>query len=132
MKRHQMREYAFILIFEKIFTDETADEILETASECEEIEVNQNVESLFRGVYDHVEELDGIIAKYLKNWSLSRISKVALAILRLAVYEIKYCDEVPLSVSIDEAVELAKAYSTTEDAGFINGALGSYAKELEG
>ena len=81
--------------------------------------------SAFKGVYENVEELDSVIEKYLTNWTIDRISKVALAVLRLAIYEIKFMDDIPESVSIDEAVELCKKYSTTDDASFVNGLLGS-------
>ena len=63
------------------------------------------------------------------GWSIKRITKTALAILRLAIYEIKYYDEIPVSVSINEAVELAKKYATKEDASFINGILSTVCKD---
>ncbi len=131
MKRHQMRESAFILVFEKIFVDEPVESILETAEECEEVKLNADAKALFTGVAEKTELLDEEIKKYLKNWTIERISKVSLAILRLAVYEILFSDETPTSVAIDEAVELAKEYSTGEDASFINGVLGSFARSLE-
>jgi N utilization substance protein B len=126
-----MREHAFILIFERIFIDYTVDEIIENATECSELEMNDDIKKLFKGVEENKSVVDSEIEKYLKKWSINRISKVSLAILRLAVYEIMFCDETPLSVSIDEAVELAKTYSVPEDASFINGVLGSFAKDFE-
>ena len=63
------------------------------------------------------------------GWSIKRISKSALAILRLAIYEMKYVDSIPVSVSINEAVEIAKKYATKEDAAFINGILSTVAKQ---
>lgn len=71
-----------------------------------------------------------MIESKLKNWKLSRISKVSLSILRVAVYELKYMDDVPTNVSINEAVELAKQYANEDDYSFINGVLGAIAKEL--
>ena len=80
----------------------------------------------------HPEEIDEIIASHLKKgWTLSRISKPSLAILRLAVYEMKYLDNVPQSVSINEAVELAKKY-TIDESKFVNGILGTYSREISG
>ncbi len=131
MKRHQMRESAFILVFEKIFVDDSVEDILKTADECEEIKLNDAARALFTGVEEHLEQLDEEIKKYLKNWSIARISKVSLAILRVAVYEILFTDETPASVAINEAVELAKEYSTEDDASFINGVLGSLVRGLE-
>ena len=77
------------------------------------------------------QELDDVINKYSKGWKANRLPKVNLAILRLAIYEIKYLDDVPNSVAINEAVELAKKYSGEGDYSFINGILGSVAKGEE-
>jgi N utilization substance protein B len=85
-----------------------------------------------QGVQDHLEDIDAAIEKYTVGWQKKRISKVSLAILRLAVYEMKYEDDVPVRVAINEAVELAKKYATQEDASFVNGLLGSVARNQEG
>ena len=80
---------------------------------------------------DGVEEIDALISTHLsKGWKISRISRISLAIMRVAVYEMKNVEEVPVSVAINEAVVLAKKYSV-DDASFINGVLGAIAKELE-
>ena len=77
------------------------------------------------GIEARRDEIDAEISKYLKKgWSLRRISRPSLAILRLAVYEILYLESVPDSVSVNEAVELAKKY-TIDESGFVNGILGS-------
>jgi N utilization substance protein B len=78
------------------------------------------------GVSVHAAELDGYIGKYAKNWQFSRISRVAAAILRTAMYEILYLPEVPYKAAANEAVELAKTYEGKETAGFINGILASF------
>ncbi|MBR4691584.1 MAG: transcription antitermination factor NusB [Oscillospiraceae bacterium] len=78
------------------------------------------------GVSVHAAELDGYIGKYAKNWQFSRISRVAAAILRTAMYEILYLPEVPCKAAANEAVELAKTYEGKETAGFINGILASF------
>ena len=84
------------------------------------------------GIVSAKEELDEIISRYLKKgWTLSRISKPSLAILRLAIYEMKYLDNVPQSVSINEAVELAKKY-TIDESKFVNGILGTCSREFSG
>ena len=75
-----------------------------------------------------MQEIDSVISSNLKNWKLERISKVALAVLRLAIYEMSFVDEVPVSVSINEAVELCKKFAIKEDAAFVNGILGTVAK----
>ena len=78
------------------------------------------------GVSVHAAELDGYIGKYAKNWQFARISRVAAAILRTAMYEILYLPEVPYKAAANEAVELAKTYEGKETAGFINGILASF------
>ena len=78
-------------------------------------------------------EIDKIIEENLKGWKKNRISKISLAILRIAVFEMLYIDnrELPVSVSINEAVELTKSYSTDKDASFVNGVLGAASRTLE-
>ena len=78
------------------------------------------------GVQEHLEELDGFIEKYAVGWKVSRISKTALAVLRVALCELRYVEDVPPSAAINEAVELAKHYDEPETVAFINGVLGAY------
>ena len=129
--RHQMRENAFILIFEKLFREESADDILELARECEDLTVNDQVEQMFRGVLDHVSNIDVLIEKNLKNWKKERISKVSLAILRLGVYEILYCAEVDNDIVVSECVKLATTFAFDDDVSFVNGVLGSVVRGLK-
>ena len=128
MTRKEAREQAFVLIFEKMFREDSAEEILQYAKEIREIETDDYSVEIFRGVCEKTEELDEEISAHLKNWKIGRISKVALAILRLAVYEIKFVESVPESVSINEAVELCKKFSVSDDAAFVNGVLGNIVK----
>jgi N utilization substance protein B len=84
-------------------------------------------------ISEHREELDGYIEKYSRGWKTERISRTAAAVLRCAMCEIKYMDEVPDAAAINEAVELAKSYDEPETVSFINGILGSFVKgEVEG
>lgn len=129
--RHQMRENAFILIFEKLFREESADDILELARECEDLTVNDQVEQMFRGVLDHVVDIDALIEKNLKNWKKERISKVSLAILRLGVYEILYCADVDNDIVASECVKLATTFAFDDDVSFVNGVLGSVVRGLQ-
>lgn len=128
MTRKEAREQAFVLIFEKQFRDDSASDILEYAKEIRGIDVDEYTQQIFVGVTEKTQEIDSIISSNLKNWKLERISKVALAVLRLAIYEIQFVDEVPVSVSINEAVELCKKFAVKEDASFVNGILGTIAK----
>ncbi len=84
------------------------------------------IRRLAEGVSEHAAELDGYIEKYSKNWEFSRISRVAAAILRVALYEILYQPDVPYKVAANEAVELAKTYEGRDIAGFVNGILAAF------
>ena len=130
MTRKKAREEAFILIFEKAFNDCSAEEILEIAKEVRDLEDDEYINKVFFGVYENLSEIDELISQKSVGWKITRISKTALSILRLAIYEIKYFDEIPNSVSINEAVELAKIYATKEDSSFVNGILSTIVKEL--
>ena len=127
MNRTEQREQAFCLVFQSLFNND------ETLAIYEEnvAAVGDFARELFEGVSSREQELDDIINKYSKGWKATRLPKVNLAILRLAIYEIKYLDDVPNSVAINEAVELAKKYSGEGDYSFINGILGSVAKGEE-
>ena len=130
--KRKAREQAFIILFERSFNSElTIDEILKIAVESEVIEKNKMTADLVRKAEEHIDEIDGVIEKNLKGWSKQRISKVSLALLRMAVCEMKYFDKVPVGVSINEAVEICKVYGSDEDKSFINGILGSIAREKE-
>lgn len=123
MTRKEAREEAFILVFEKQFSDASFDEILECAAETRDMVPDDYITEVFGGVCEKEEELKEIISQKAIGWSINRISKTALAVLELALYEIKYIDSIPNSVSINEAVELCKKYASRDDASFVNGIL---------
>lgn len=129
MTRHESRQEAFCLLFEKTFTDQLIDDIIEGATETRDLQVSEFTLTLAKGTEEHLAELDALIESKLKNWKLSRISKVSLAILRMAAFELQYVADVPMSVTINEAVELAKQYASEDDYAFVNGVLGAIAKE---
>ena len=112
MTRKQAREEAFILVFEKEFNDNGIEDILEAAAEARDLVPDDYINTVFRGVYEHLEELDSLISESSVGWNIKRISKTALCIMRLAIFEMKYLDDIPVSVSINEAVELCKKYAT--------------------
>lgn len=132
MTRHQMREYAFMLTFEKLFNDDDVSAVIETARECETVEINKQVEELFAGIESKKQLLDERITPHLKNWSLDRISKVSLAVLRVAVYEILFCDDIDIDIAISEAIKIAQVYTVKADVNFINGVLSSISKQEKG
>ena len=131
MTRKEEREQAFILVFEKCFRDDSVDDILDDALIAEVYHDSEYSETCFRGVSEHLDEIDALIEKNLSGWTLGRLSKVALSIMRLAVFEMQYLPKVPVGVSINEAVELCKKYATKEDASYINGVLGSISRANE-
>lgn len=132
LTRSEAREQAFMLLFSRSFGNEPLEQAIEDNDEIFCGGVCGYAQAVVGAIEDKRDEIDGVIEKYLKKgWSISRISRTSLAILRLAVYEIKYVDSVPYSVSINEAVELAKKY-TIDESGFINGILGSFVRELSG
>lgn len=130
MTRKQAREEAFILIFEKQFSSDSLQDILELAEEVRDIVPDKYIKTVFFGAYDSIDEIDGIISTNAVGWSINRISKTALAILRLAIFEMKYMEDIPVSVSINEAVELSKKYATQDDASFVNGILATVSKQI--
>ena len=84
------------------------------------------IRGIVTGVYEHLEEINNYILKYSRGWKVERISRTAAAVLRCAIYEILYLDDVPDAAAINEAVELAKGYDEPETVSFINGVLGSF------
>lgn len=130
LTRSEEREQAFMLLFSKSFDDEPLEATIEDNSEMYEGGVCGYAQAVVSGIEDKIDDIDAIIKKYLKKgWTISRISKPSLAILRLAIYEITYLNNIPQSVSINEAVELAKKY-TIDESKFVNGILGSYSRDL--
>ena len=130
IKRREIRESAFLLIFEKMFRqDEELDDIFMSA--MEEIIVNDEVKKLVKNVCEKQDEIDSIISKFSNKRTVERIPKINLAILRLAIYEAIYEENVPVNVAISEAVALAGKYALEPDVSFVNGVLGSFAKEQE-
>ena len=129
MTRRESREQAFALLFEMTFNDQPIEQLAAAASEARDTPVSVFAMTLASGAQAHLAELDEKIAAYSVKWSKERISRVALSVMRLAVYEMLYEGSIPVSVSINEAVELAKKYGGDEDAPFINGILGSISRE---
>ncbi|MCR5742628.1 MAG: transcription antitermination factor NusB [Lachnospiraceae bacterium] len=135
MKRTELRKYTFKALFRTFFypeeelpeqTDLYIDSIEEPLTEKDKEDIHARV----MDVVSHIEELDKIIAEHSVKWSLARMDHVDLTILRLAVYEMKYDDQVPGQVAINEAVELAKRYGSDNSGAFVNGVLGGVLKCL--
>ena len=126
MSRKKARDNAFKCVYELEFgRDENLEKILNNCYEENDNkpEEKEYIKKVLKGIKEKLEEIDGIILSKLKNWSLDRIAKIDLAILRLAVYEIKYMEDIPEKVSANEAVELAKTYGNNDSKSFVNGVI---------
>ena len=131
MTRREVRDCAFKIVFEQLLRNDDVEELFEIADEVDEITVDDQVRGLVLGVVEHAEELDAIIGKYSKARAVSRISKLNLAILRLALYEAIYEENTPVNAAISEAIKLSQTYTYQEDTSFINGVLGAFSRDAE-
>ena len=132
-KRRSGRELAFRLLFQCDVGGVPLEEVLIASRAASDAspEVWAFAEELARGAWNMREEADAIISKYSAGWTLDRMPNADRNLLRLAVYEILHVEEIPQSVSINEAVELAKQYSTIDSAKYINGILGTFVRERD-
>jgi N utilization substance protein B len=131
MGRRASRELAMKLIYQLDIQKDDRAEQIETALAAykEEGKDTSFVLSIISGAMANLENINSLIEKYSKRWKINRISKIDLAILRVAIYEIIYMKDIPVSVSINEAVELAKKYGNDESGSYINGILGRISAE---
>lgn len=128
--RHATREALVKYLYAIEFQEESAEKFLDTYEGAHANDINRDFFSkLLKGVEEHKEELDKIIEEHSENWNMDRIAKIDLAILRIALFEMLHMKDIPESVSINEAVELAKTYSHDDAGAYINGILGSVQKK---
>lgn len=144
MTRSNAREIAVHLVFGMDYTHASADEALEILLEtgyyaglAAELELYQErpnkkqlayIRTVADGCMEKASELDEIIGRHAIGWSVSRISRIAKAILRVAIYEILYVDDVPTGVAINEAVRITRGYEDEDVVAFVNGVLGAFAR----
>ena len=131
MKRTEQREHIFKVLCGVEFI-EYGERGEQTALYLEQLEdaKEKDLEYIItkaQKIIEKMDEIDGLLNEHTKGWKTSRMNKVDLTILRLAVYEIKWDDDVPVGVAIDEAVNLAKKYSSEEGPAFVNGVLAKFA-----
>ena len=134
MTRRQIRENLYKMLFQVEFHDKESLrtqikiylEDLEMADEKDKRELRDK----FNELVENLEDIDAKIEEKANGWTINRIAKSELTILRLGVYELLYVEDVPNKVAINEAVELAKAYGADKASGFINGILASVVKEV--
>lgn len=128
MSRREIREQCFTILFEMTFTDDTVEEILDNAVESRMIVADDFTMSLLKYYSDNADEIDEIIKANIRGWTISRLSRTTLSVLRLAVTELKSTKN-PEGVVINEAIEIAKKYATPKEASFVNGVLGAIVKK---
>ena len=146
MTRSNARELAVHLIYGRDFTGQTPEEVVALRREedyygklAQENEVYAErpsrkqkayIDAAVAGVAEKAEELNEIIGRYAIGWDVKRISRLARAVMQLAIYETLYVEDVPVGVAVSEAVRIIKQYEGEEAASFVNGILGSFARAL--
>jgi transcription antitermination protein NusB len=124
MRRSDQRRDAVFACYQRDVTGRPLEELV--------AESRSFTQELARGVESRRGELDADIARHTKGWELERIAPLERNVMRVALYEMEYCEDVPTEVAIDEAVEIAKEYCGADAPGFVNGVLGAVAREREG
>lgn len=131
MTRRQLRENVFKMLFRVEFHDdkELPEQLILFEDEVEPISEDEKIymTNKYKDIYAHIEELDAAIDEVSRGWKTTRMGKVDLTLIRLAVYEIRFEEEIPVKVSINEAIELAKKYGTDDSPAFVNGILAKFA-----
>ena len=124
------RSQALQLLFQAEVLSKTVDEVVDGDALVSKGPIAPYALELARGCYENLAEIDSLLEKVSRNWSLSRMPGTDRNILRIAVYEMRHVDDLPsVAVAINEAVELAKAYGTDESSRFVNGVLGRIARD---
>jgi N utilization substance protein B len=131
-KRRKSRECALQVLFQLNITKQEAIKALSQFQEhfSSDGEADEFLKRLVLGVLEHRQELDRLIEQYSENWSLDRINIIERNILRMALFELLYCEEIPPKVTINEAIDLGKRYGSGDSGGFINGILDRIQNEV--
>lgn len=134
--RRRQRTFAFQVLYSLNFMPglETLDSTFERFRE--ESSSNRSGKETFawsivQGVWNNLDKLDQIIASYSKNWKIKRIAKIELTIMRVAVYEMLFCPDIPLKVALNEAIEMAKVFGDDNSRNFVNGILDAVARDTK-
>ena len=131
INRRKSRETAFTLLFEWSFHGDNPEDMIENATLCRELAADAFARELCIKTIGAVSEIDELIERYSQSWKVTRLSKVTLSILRMALCELTLMDNIPVGATINEAVELSKLYTTEDEAAFINGILGKFNRDRE-
>lgn len=132
-KRREARELVLKSLYCWEISGKKPDEVFSDLVSETELDSSSRVFSreLFKQVLDHQKEIDELIKKNVQHWDFSRIAVVDKNILRIGICELLYLDDIPLKVSLDEAIELAKKYSSEDSGSFVNGVLDAVAKKIK-
>jgi N utilization substance protein B len=132
LKRKEAREVVVGLLFETEFkTEDNSAEIFAISSENREIPEDDYIKSAYFGVCENREKIDELIGAHSNGWKTHRLTRLSRSVMRLAVYEMLFCEDIPHSVSINEAVELTKKFDDPKAKAFVNGVLNSVKNALE-
>lgn len=131
MTRRESRKQAFCLVFQLPVNELSYEELVETAAEDEELEMDEFCLSILKHTLDNRIQIDAQIDPFLKKWTLSRLPRVSLAVLRVSCAQLMFMQDIPDSVVINEAVELAKEFGAPEEYAFVNGTLRSINNALK-
>ena len=131
MNRKSARENTFILLFEGACKrEETAEEIFDKAVDYREFEYDDFVKQVFFGAYENAQIIGETVEASLQGWKKERVSAVSMALFRLSTYEMMFMEDIPVRVSINEAIELSKKYDDEKAYIFVNGVLNAVAEKL--
>lgn len=130
MGRKVAREETMKLLFQMEFNKDFSDEVIELYIQENDFADDELVyiTAAVKTIRNNLKSIDNIIRNNIKSWKLHRLAKVDLSVLRIAVYELEFRDDIPIEVSINEAIEICKKYSTDESSKFVNGVLGNFVR----
>ena len=131
LTRRESRENAFLVAFSTTFQPEDPQEAVLAHKDADEVKLDAFANRLLGDMLAHSEEIDKKITDHLKGWTLARLPRVSRVALRIALAEMLYGEEKKPAVAINEAVELVKKYGADNDYQFVNGLLGTVAREME-
>ena len=132
LKRKEAREVVVGLLFETEFkAEDNSSEIFAISSENREIPEDDYIKNTYFGVCENREKIDELIGDHSNGWKTHRLTRLSRSVMRLAIYEMLFCEDIPYSVSINEAVELTKKFDDPKAKAFVNGVLNSVKDALE-
>lgn len=131
MGRKIARESTMKLLYQMDINDDFSEKEISIFLENNELKSDEveYINEVVKGINENIEEIDSYIEKYSEGWKIKRLARIDLAVLRIAIYEIMHKEDMPPQVSINEAVDVSKKYSTDESSKYINGLLGTFLKE---